>query len=95
MSGLQEILVIVILVLLVFFIPRIMPRPRETNPTTPKTGISLKMRAGLAASVIYLTLASGYLRPWQKDLSLFVYAGIAPVAVIWLLVWVGRGKKSP
>ncbi len=94
MSGLQEILVIVVLVLLVFFIPRMLPRKSGAGNKSSGIEMSGKMRMGLAASAVYLTIGSGILQPWKKDVALFVYAGIVPVAMGWLLVWVYRGIKK-
>ena len=99
MSGIQEILLIVIIFLAIFFIPRITTRNRDLRQ--PKTLIfktRFKLsgvgRMALVISGFWPLVAAGYFKPWQKDLLPFLYAGIGPVALGWCLFWIFTGFKK-
>ncbi len=94
MSGFQEILLVVVILLGILFVPRMLQR-RDTQ-TSPRLAvvISRSMRVAIAASVIYPAVAAAFLQPWQKDWILFLYAGLGPVLLGWLLYWVFTGRKK-
>jgi len=91
MSGLQEILLILAILLGILFIPRILPGKPAHRDDGPRIRIPARMRIAIAASVIYPFSAAAYFQPWRKDLVLFLYTGIGPVVLGWLLVWVFGG----
>jgi uncharacterized membrane protein len=92
MFGLQEILIITAIILGLLFIPRLTAKRQQ--PVVPKARLSGKMRMAIAASVIYLALIAAYLQPWQKNQAVFLYIGLGPVALGWLLCWVSMGFKK-
>ena len=94
MSGFQEILLVAVIFLGILFIPRMMSRKGVPTPPRPVMVISRHMRLGIAASVIYPAIAAAWLQPWQKDLILFLYAGLGPVFIGWLLYWVLAGRRK-
>ena len=89
-SGIQEILVLVIIILGIFFLPRILNRGRESRPAMPRPPavISGKMRLALSASVLWPAIMAAFMQPWEKDFFLFLYIGLGPVAFIWMIYWV-------
>ncbi len=90
MSGIQEILVIVAIILIIFFLPGIM-RQGENNAVKPFKKISGKMRAAIAVSFFYIAIAAFFFKPWHGKPLLFLYAGLAPVATGWTIRWVSKG----
>ena len=91
MSGIQEILVVVGIVLAILIVPRMTarkPLPRPVKPVLVMTG---KMRLAIAASLIYPALVAAYLQPWKGGQADFLYIGLGPVAVCWLIFWVKTG----
>jgi hypothetical protein len=48
----------------------------------------------IAASVIYPGLIAAILQPWKGDLARFLYLGLGPVVLGWLLYWVMDGFKK-
>lgn len=90
MLGLQEILIITAIILGVIFLPRRFGKQPEQRSAT-KIRLSGKMRAAVAASAIYLILSAAYFEPWRHKLGLFLYIGIGPVALGWLVCWVVLG----
>ena len=94
MSGFQEILLVAVILLGILFVPRMLPRKGVQTSTRPAIVISRNLRVAIAASVIYPAIAAAFLQPWRKDLILFLYAGLGPVLLGWLLYWVFSGRKK-
>jgi membrane associated rhomboid family serine protease len=95
-SGIQEILVLVIILLGILFLPRIMNRGQEKKATEPKPTVVLsgKMRLAVGASIIWPAIMAAYLQPWRSDLILFLYSGPGPVVLAWIIFWVLAGFRS-
>ena len=94
MSGFHEILLVAAILLAILFLPRMMPRKNVQTSTRPAIVISRNMRVAIAASVLYPVVTAAFLQPWRKDLILFLYAGMGPVLIGWLLYWVFSGRKK-
>ncbi len=95
-SGIQEILVLVIIILGILFLPRILNRggeksPAEVKPTVVLTG---RMRLAIAASVLWPALIAVYMQPWKQEPTPYLYLGIGPVAIVWILYWVLTGFRK-
>ncbi len=94
MSGIQEILLVAVILLGILFVPRIMPKKASQTPRRLAVIIPRKLRVAIAASVIYPAAMAAFFQPWRKDLILFLYAGVAPVLLGWLLYWTFGGRKK-
>ncbi len=92
-SGIQEILVLVIIVLGILFLPRILNRGQEqqTVAARPVVVLTGKMRLAIAASVLWPAVVAAFMQPWKQDLVSYLYLGLGPVAVIWIIYWVYTG----
>ena len=93
MSGISEILVLVIIVLAIFFIPRMMARPEPKQQAKPSVELTGKLRLAIAASVVWPALTAAFLQPWRKDLVLFLYLGFGPVLLGWAAFWIIAGYR--
>jgi len=95
-SGIQEILVLVIIILGILFLPRILNRGQEKRPAVPRPAIvvSGKMRLAIAASVLWPAVMAAFIQPWEKDLFRYLFLGVGPVAVIWIIYWVLTGFQK-
>jgi hypothetical protein len=95
-SGIQEILVLVIIVLGILFLPRILNRGQDSRSAVlkPAVVISGKMRLALSASLLWPAAMAAFMQPWKKDLFLFLYIGLGPVAIIWMVYWVLTGFRK-
>ena len=95
-SGIQEILVLVIIILGILFLPRILNRGSDSRPAVQKPAvvISGKMRLAFSASVLWPAVMAAFMQPWKKDLYLFLYIGLGPVAVVWMVYWVLTGFRK-
>ena len=94
LSGIQEILVLVIIILAIFFVPRMLNRKEESASQTPTITISGKKRLAIAASILWPALMAGYFQPWKSNLVMFFYIGPGPVLFIWLVYWVFVGFRK-
>ena len=98
MSGLQEILVLVIIVIVLFFLPRMVSRPAASLRKVPAQPLLKKMsgrwRLAILASVFWLAAMTLWLQPWTGKRTLFVAIGVAPVVVGWGVWWVVSGFKQ-
>ncbi|MGD8713776.1 MAG: hypothetical protein PVG70_04465 [Desulfobacterales bacterium] len=93
LSGIQEILVLVIIMLAIFFVPRMLNRREESTPETPAIAISGKKRLAIVASILWPALMAVYFQPWKNNLVMFLYVGPGPVLFIWLVYWVFVGFR--
>jgi len=93
MSGFHEILLVAIILLAILFVPRMMPRKIEHMPRQRALVISRNMRVAIVASVLYPAAAAAFFQPWRKDPISFLYIGLGPVVLGWLLFWVFKGRK--
>jgi hypothetical protein len=96
-SGIQEILVIVLIFLGIFLVPR-MVKPKPIPPKMGLNRLALKLswslRLALVLSVLWPVACALYFKPWQQDVIRFTTLGIGPVAVGWSLKWVLAGMKN-
>ena len=95
-SGIQEILVLVIIILGILFLPRILNRGGEkpsgqVKPTVVLTG---RMRLAIAASALWPALIAAFMQPWKQEPVSYLYLGIGPVAIVWILYWVVTGFRK-
>lgn len=95
MSGIQEILLLVALIVGLFLLPRLLPARTESQRTARKRPpVSGRMRLALVTSILWPALAAAYLRPWHGGLPAFLYIGVGPVAAGWALWWVLTGFRD-
>jgi hypothetical protein len=99
LSGIQEILVIVVILLAILFIPRMMSQKRHQAPESFRPmrkirGLGVRWRLGIVASILWLLGAAAYCRPWQGAVERYVLYGAGPVVIGWSLTWVLAGFRS-
>ena len=93
LTGIQEILVLVAIILGILFLPRILNRGQEKRPAVFKPAVVLsgKMRMAIAASVLWPAAMAAFMQPWKNDPFPFLYIGSGPVALCWIIFWVYTG----
>lgn len=94
MLGFQEILIISAIVVGAILIPR-MPHQNKPAPRLmrPPKKLSGRNRLAIAASLIYPLVMAAVMKPWQNDPIRFLYIGVGPVILSWLLFWVLEGYR--
>jgi len=95
-SGIQEILLIVLIIAGLFFLPRLVNRSGVEEPKTPRPSRRLGggLRLALFASGLWAAAACLWWRPWEGDALPFVLIGLGPVALAWGLAWVALGFRK-
>ena len=107
MSGFQELLLILIILLAILFIPRITARNADQSSLSPvirrpPRHLSAWLRLAILASVLWLLGALLYFRPWEGQWVTFGAFGVLPLVVAWGGFWVfvgyqphGRQRRFP
>jgi len=93
MSGFHEILLVAVILLAILFVPRMMPRKIENKPKQAPLVLSRNKRLSITASFLYPIAVAGFLQPWRNNLIPFLYIGLGPVILGWLLFWIISGRK--
>jgi hypothetical protein len=93
MPSLTEILLIVVIVLAIFMLPRLMKKGPETNMQSVRGKVVLTgwKRLAILVSVLWVILAALYFRPWNGPWIVFLCAGAGPPVLGWGLFWVLSG----
>lgn len=94
MPGYQEILIISAIVLGVIFIPRMMEQKKPAlRLVRPRKKLSGQWRLAIAFSIVYPLTMAAMMQPWRTESYRFLYLGLGPVLLGWLLYWVFQGFK--
>jgi hypothetical protein len=94
-SGIQEILVLVIIILGILFLPRILNRGQEKQSIEAKPLVVLtgRLRIAIAASILWPAVIAAFMQPWKQEPIPYLYLAIGPVAMVWILYWVLTGFR--
>ena len=96
MTGISEILVLIVLILGILILPRMLkpqPAPSKRPRSANSKFMNMKMRAGIVISVLFPVITALVMKPWQGDLVFYLIVGILPVALGWAVFWILGGKK--
>ena len=96
-SGIQELLLIVLIVLGIFLVPRMikpLPAPRKAVLRRPAFKFTWTLRLAIILSFLWPAACALYVKPWQQNVIPFVTLGLGPVVVGWSLMWVLAGMKN-
>lgn len=95
MTGISEILVLILLITGILILPRMLkPAGERKKAGTPPVSLTKRRRAGIVASILYPIAVALILKPWEGNLVLFLAAGLGPIALIWAITWILAGPKK-
>lgn len=89
----QELLVLIVIALAIFYLPRMMGRRAVPEPARRRPPLTGRMRLAILISLFWVAGSAAILKPWQNDPLPFLSLGIAPAAAAWGAVWVRFGYK--
>lgn len=96
MTGVSEILVLVLLISCVLILPRFF-KGESTHKkfSLKKVGkLSAKTRFAIVLSIVYPIAMALYLKPWNENIIFYLAFGILPVILYWSFVWILAGLKK-
>jgi hypothetical protein len=95
-TGIQEILVLVAIIVGILFLPRILNRgqAKKQAETEPQFVLTGKMRLALGVSIVWPAAVAAYMQPWKNDLYTYLYIGVGPVVLVWIIYWVFVGFRN-
>jgi hypothetical protein len=87
-TGVSEILVLILLISGILILPRMLKPPPAGNTGKLTARLSQKKRAAIVASILYPAACAWIIKPWEGHLMAFLAMGPAPVALAWAIYWV-------
>jgi hypothetical protein len=90
----QEIVVLIVVGLALFALPRIIgkrPEPAPIRVMRRRPALTGRMRLAILLTLFWILGAAAVLEPWQNDVFPFLYVGLAPMAALWGAAWVWFG----
>ncbi len=96
MTGVSEILVLVLLIACILIVPRLFKKEPVKKSSSAKKlkKLSSKIRFGIVLTLVYPAAMALYLTPWNGNLVYYISFGIVPVLLAWAVVWIIAGKKK-
>ncbi|MFC1838188.1 hypothetical protein ACFL1N_01305 [Thermodesulfobacteriota bacterium] len=96
MSGLMEIVIIVVIILGILLLPRMLNRQPEPEIRPLNRGLKLTgwKRMAILASFLWLSFFALYLRPWNNEWHIFFYVGLSPIVLSWGIFWIFLGFRK-
>lgn len=96
MTGISEILVLVLLIACILILPRLFKgEPAKKISTSKKQKkFTANIRFGIVLTLVYPIVMALYIKPWNENIILFVSFGIIPVFLVWAVVWIIAGEKN-
>jgi len=96
LTGISEILVLVLLIACILIVPRLFKGEPVKKASYPKMlkKLNAKIRFCIVLSLIYPIAIALYLKPWNHNLIAYISSGIIPVILAWSIAWVLAGKKK-
>ncbi|MCP3943510.1 MAG: hypothetical protein GY710_18805 [Desulfobacteraceae bacterium] len=94
MTGISEILVLILLIAGILILPRMFkPAPKQVQRKKYKP-LSKSKRTGVVISILILIIAVIGLKPWNGNLILFICIGIIPIVLAWAVVWIMAAQNQ-
>ena len=92
----QEILVLIVVALAIFALPRMMGNRSEPAPVRAvnRPALTGRIRLAILTTLFWILGSAAVLEPWQGDVQPFLFAGLAPPAVLWGAAWVWLGYRK-
>lgn len=90
----QELLVVLVIVLAIFYLPRRLGRKPVPEPIRRSPPLTGRMRLAIALTLLWIAGAAALLEPWQGDALPFLFLGTGPPAAAWGAAWVWSGYRK-
>ena len=96
-SGFQEILLIGLIIVGIFILPRMIkpqPPPKKMTLRRPRPRLTRSLRLAVVISILWPVCWALTIKPWQQNGVLFAVVGLGPVVIGWSVKWILAGMKN-
>lgn len=94
MTGVSEILVLILLISGILILPRML-KPPPAGKTGKKMGrLSQKKRSAIVISIVFPVACALVIKPWEGHVLMFGAVGLVPVALGWAFYWILSAPKK-
>ena len=92
----MEILLIVVIALGIFMLPRLMSKnpERDLQPLNRIFRMTGWMRLAILVSILWPALAAFFMEPWNSQWVVFLYVALGPLVLFWGICWVIWGFRK-
>lgn len=94
MSGIQEILLLGVIVVALIYLPRLRAKRPPQVVVRSRSGVPGWLRVAVVISLLWLLGATVWWRPWQGTMERFLLMGVAPLMAAWGVIWVLAGYRK-
>ena len=94
MTGISEILVLILLISGILVLPRMLKPQPAASPKEKIARFSRKKRAAIVASVLYPIAVGLAVKPWEGTWLHFAVIGLVPVILAWAVYWIVAAPKK-
>ncbi|MCF8124719.1 MAG: hypothetical protein K9J51_00670 [Desulfotignum sp.] len=94
MTGISEILVLILLISAILILPRMLKPPPARNPGEKIARLSKKKRAAIVASILFPGVCALVIKPWEGHLVMFASIGLVPMVLAWAFYWVASAPRK-
>jgi Na+/H+ antiporter NhaD/arsenite permease-like protein len=95
-TGINEILVLVLLIACILILPRLFKKDSAKKVSASKKfkNLSSKIRFSIVLTLAYPIVAALYLKPWGNNPIVYLSYGVVPVFLFWAVAWIVAGRKK-
>jgi amino acid transporter len=93
LTGVSEILVLVLLIVSILILPRLFKgEASQKSPAVKKLKkLSPRIRVSIILSIAFPLFMALYLKPWEQNLITYLSFGVIPVLAFWAVIWILSG----
>ncbi len=88
MTGVSEILVLILLISGILILPRMLKPPPARKAGNKMGRLSQKKRAAIVISIVLPVACALVIKPWEGHVLMFGAVGLVPVALGWAFYWI-------
>jgi len=96
LTGISEILVLVLLIACILILPRMFKGEpaQKTSAAKKLKKLPIKIRFAIVLSLVYPLAMALYLKPWKDNLIFYLSFAILPVFLVWAIAWILAGRNK-
>jgi len=93
-TGVSEILVLILLISCILILPRMFKPQPAADPKEKIARLPRKKRAAIVASILYPVAVALVIKPWDGPVLKAAVIGLVPVVLAWAVYWVVAAPRK-